>query len=272
MKKFITTAVLFAASTALASAGTPSISGVTYETATADTSGTSVIATVVMNGATYAAAMSGTSYTNRYVLFYLSGSYVGSKDTATSGDVGIGFYNDGTSNHSGFWIALNYQNYNASEPTFTQDTHSGSNTSVQFDRSNGKCYLVNGTTEVEKIAVSYGFSSGTQSNYAYYGIAVSVLLADGTWQTLSSSVTSEWLGTTDSGGWVFSWDTYSYASDYVSEVFFNADAGEITTTALSEASLTALNIPEPSAFGLLAGVGALALVAARRRRRRSRAK
>ena len=52
-------------------------------------------------------------------------------------------------------------------------------------------------------------------------------------------------------------------------VFPNAEIGNITlwNKALSQSEVGLLIVPEPSAFGLLAGAGALVLVAARRRRR-----
>ena len=67
---------------------------------------------------------------------------------------------------------------------------------------------------------------------------------------------------------------YAYSAVYVNSAYVlgitvtASDTTDIasTSTALVEAVIAA-SIPEPSAFGLIAGIGALALVAARRRRR-----
>lgn len=52
-----------------------------------------------------------------------------------------------------------------------------------------------------------------------------------------------------------------------SSYYFNEGYGEADVKTLLSAVATAAPVPEPSAFGMLAGLGALALVAARRRRK-----
>ena len=72
------------------------------------------------------------------------------------------------------------------------------------------------------------------------------------WFTLGTYTSTE-IGADDVGG-----------SDKNGSVFWtNGGANSVTDITLSVAAA----IPEPSAFGLLAGLGALALVASRRRRK-----
>ncbi len=80
----------------------------------------------------------------------------------------------------------------------------------------------------------------------------------------SNNITSLATGSASSEGTTIS-GTIGYETDGKIIALFSNSSTSVATT-YSGVSLTA-SIPEPSAFGLLAGAGALALVAARRRRR-----
>lgn len=97
----------------------------------------------------------------------------------------------------------------------------------------------------------------------------------------SNDITKLWLTDSDDNqkginpGGIFSVDcykyTYPYGESYLGiEGYWGTSAGYLVYARMAtvlEPSTILLPIPEPSAFGLLAGLGALALVASRRRRK-----
>jgi len=93
-------------------------------------------------------------------------------------------------------------------------------------------------------------------------VALAIKYSDGTQTSVFSASSSSFVFYGKSG---FSATGFELNDAYVSLYSFDATSAFASADAAAVAAVAA--IPEPSAFGLLAGVGALALVAARRRRR-----
>ena len=98
--------------------------------------------------------------------------------------------------------------------------------------------------------LTYSYSTGTTATF-------SVAYQDGAIETYGG----EW--NTDLKGQYCAFDSISFDTSIVEKSYvFN----QVVTSEVAK-SLSAAAVPEPSAFGMLAGLGALALVASRRRRR-----
>lgn len=104
--------------------------------------------------------------------------------------------------------------------------------------------------------ISWDTGTLVSGRYAYGASATQTLSASDTSTTLANLSAVELKITTDSNG-AFNIKLYNGDSD---------NSG--SKTSIGFFAITGDVIPEPSAFGLLAGVGALALAASRRRRSR----
>lgn len=108
--------------------------------------------------------------------------------------------------------------------------------------------------EMAGTASAFSISSGTLVSGTYYSLTDTS--DTGTDFTSSFSITGSSTDSADNAGTVVVVDVTADTN------------GTIQITYSNKGTIVAAYIPEPSTFGLLAGVGALALVAARRRRTR----
>ena len=246
MKKFITAAALLAASGALASAATTTVDLVTLAGTSAQIIGNSGLG-------------SGSGLTNG------EGTTLGGAD-GNSGTVDVsasdvGTYIGGVISKSGFYYGSGTLNSNSTatlnvSPTITDGT-------VSF-------------TIFARVASWYG-------GFAALAISVEDILEQNSTATIDDITSISYTFTTTQTG-ASSLTAWVVTGSSASQLTVNAD-GTIAVSGLSDSSYIVLLvststpsvydgitlsattvIPEPSAFGLLAGVGALALVAARRRR------
>ena len=159
---------------------------------------------------------------------------------------------------------------------YSKSTSSGDNDSLQlFADTSGKLSLgnkVGGASAFAGIDTSNNLETGLTSGFS--GQSTVTIVSD-----MSSSKT---LKLYVDGKEKAKWDNWTASADQAltgiqfgaafgnKRQFPSAEIGNITlwTKALSQSEVGSLIVPEPSAFGLLAGLGALALVGARRRRSR----
>ena len=113
------------------------------------------------------------------------------------------------------------------------------------------------TQELVGLTVSFDYSAS-----AHAGMGFSIWSWDGSSVTELVNDTNVQTGTNKS----FALENLSLSSSDTLFVVWN-DNGTYATNTISNLSSSATIIPEPSAFGLLAGLGALAFVASRRRRK-----
>ncbi len=235
MNKFISTAVLLAASTALASAATVELSQSTDAAAIVLT--LNVDAFKDINGSYFGGWQEVTK------IFEFSGTW-SDQETGT-----LGACNNGSSSAHTTTIYT----------CWTKDSSSGTGTATGLSET-----LFDSSTDWDSItAISLVYAYFDETSATRTNTAVSILFADGTIQTSAATATN----IVFSGVHGFTTTGYTTTDSLVLSAQFLAESVSLE----SAKSLSIAAVPEPSAFGLLAGAGALALVAARRRRR-SRAK
>ncbi len=236
MKKLITAAAFLAASSALASAAT-----VTSQT---------VISSTSVTGGSY----KGVSFTVSSDL--LAESYLLDSLTIFGR---YGSWEDGNTISGNEYFVV-YSVSGTSTLTYLGGVETTSENQRFYDSTNGYYTRNTMTGSFSGITVesdsTYVVLFTTSENYANNETTFKTATA---LSNISSLLSSENL---------FATSTNTVASGPTG-TFYNAD-GPTSAGYTPVISLTLSTIPEPSAFGLLAGVGALALVAARRRRSRAK--
>lgn len=234
MKKYITVAALLAAGTAFANA---------EEIITGATSTDAVIATSLLSYDNLQTII-GTANTNTALL----GIQWSSEDATHNSSISVGSWGGDSQLHI-YRVAAGSNISGNASASFSDSTNWPTNHKVNT--------LWNAETVV-KGALTLGYAGTHVEDQGVSGISIvlSVLYTDGTIRTLYGNCNNE-----------------KYSSLAPSAVTY--DSGKVGTpdvelatwTKDSLISRTVAAVPEPSAFGMLAGLGALALVASRRRRK-----
>ena len=235
MKHYIATAALIAAGTAFSNAAVIEL---------ADTSNTtSVVATSLLT-AENAASIIATNDLNKALLGITVGEY--------SWSIGVGTYNDTDQQlHIYYVVAGNEVSGDADASFSGDDWPSNGSLSSAFDS----------TEDIVGGALTLGYAGTNAQSTSGTAVVFSVKYADGSVVTISG-LRSEQRYSNDSPV------SLSYDDSLLGVPAYTASADDWTLDSLVATNTAALPaVPEPSAFGLLAGLGALALVASRRRRK-----
>ena len=258
IKKLITSAAIIAASTALANAAT-----FTYDSSAITDAANSAISVSGTSGSGYG------SYTVTLVLdadAFVSAVADGTGVTFASvqGSGGAQF-SYGTYTDTTNALGLGWFTYGTTSP-FSYAPTSGT-------LSDGST-LVNGTEQETTVNLSTGLAEAIADLDIVSAVLSATISSSGVYYYLTY-VTSDSIVTTisgyNSGAKFASYGTLATLylnSSYVTyAVLEESYTNDIATMQETNLSVLAASIPEPSAFGLLTGVGALALVASRRRRK-----
>ena len=236
MKHYIATAALIAAGTAFSNATVINLADTSDET--------SVVATSLLT-AENAASIIATNDLNKALL----GITVGSN----SWSIGVGTYND---------TDQQLHIYNDVAGTGISGDADASFSGDDWPSSGSLSSAFVSTENIVGGALTLGYAGdNAQSTTNGTAVVFSVKYADGSVVTISG-LRSEQRYSNDSPV------SLSYDDSLLGVPAYTASADDWTLDSLVATNTAALSAaPEPSAFGLLAGLGALALVASRRRRK-----
>ena len=235
MKHYIATAALVAAGTAFTNAAVIDLA--------ATSAATSVVATSLLT-AENAAGIISTEDLNKALLGITVGSH--------SWSIGVGTYGD---------TDLQLHIYNVVAGNGISGNANASFSGDDWPEGNSLPTAFASTENIVGGALTLGYAGNSAQEPSGTAVVFSVKYADGSVVTISglSSVMK------------YSGDapvSLSYDDSLLSAPTYTASAEDWTLDSLVATNTAALSaVPEPSAFGLLAGLGALALVASRRRRK-----
>ena len=236
LKNIVTAAALFAASTALASADT-----ITISPSSGDLSGGSYY------GFTF--SLSSTDYTNAdgYTLDSLTLILRASSTTA-----------------SGYFVIYSY------DSSLDSLTYVGSGAVTNTKDAlviYGSNYSTNSSDMYTRaVATSSSFTDSDDETLVLYA-GTSYFVAIASDLSSAEALTSFSSSVLSQIGMAAATNADESLAEVGSLINSSGTAADTSYAAVVGATLTAVSVPEPSTFGLLAGIGALALVAARRRRR-----
>ena len=292
MKNIIAITTLLAAGTALANAETTTVHGRTYDTTVELTEGalknsasSGSVAAIITGRTTPDGVYSGPTFTNASALLWVKdeGSYKGNNATTFNALMlgqGVTIYGSANSANTNGKVGLNQVITLSGDGFLDVNCDTISKISLAsltagsdiYLNSLGKLTFSSGQwgSNVQKDIYAdllAGEAASSASNYSvqqngdYY--LITRTLATGTDVNLSTGVASFNFGDNLTlSDTALSLD--SAVASNLGKYSVSQSSSAITVTYISAASF----IPEPSAFGLLAGLGALALAAARRRRSR----
>lgn len=239
MKKYITIAALLTAGSTLANA----------ETIALDPAQTAAVAIVTLNVGEFS-NISDTSFDGSDEVFSL---------VRFNGDwsAGVGYLeilNNGssTTNKTGLYMGWKYDKQDGTVP----------GTSTNVDLGMGSIFTSSTDwSNISAISIAFAFITGDGSSTATAYTAMSIAYKNNSAIATYSGSSTDYLKFSGSGA--FSVNSVETTGTYVDSC--KVVSGSYSLEQVEAFSVAA--IPEPSAFGLLAGLGALALVGTRRRRR-----